>query len=95
MLSKEEVKHILALSSLEASDEELVKLQNGLSQMEEFVSQIKNAEVDDDLSVTGAIDLNELREDVAKESYPTEELLKNAPKQKFNSFAIPLMMDDD
>ena len=95
MLSKEEVKHILALSSLEASDEELVKLQNGLSQMEEFVSQIKNAEVDDDLSVTGAIDLNELREDVAKGSYPTEELLKNAPKQKFNSFAVPLMMDDD
>ena len=95
MLSKEEVRHILALSSLEASEEELEKLQSGLSQMEEFVSQIKNAEAGDDLAISNAIDMNELREDVAKESYPAEELLKNAPKQKFNSFAVPLMMDDD
>ena len=95
MLSKEEVKHILALSSLEADDEEFEVLQRRLSQMEEFVSQIKNADVDEDVSVKDAVDMNTLREDEPKESYPVEKILANAPKQKYGAFAVPLMMEDD
>ena len=58
MISIEEVKHILTLSSLEASDEELKKLQKSLSQMEEFVSQIKNADVDDEMSIENKVSMN-------------------------------------
>ena len=94
MISIEEVKHILTISSLEASDEELKKLQKSLSQMEEFVSQIKNADVDDEMSIENKVSMNALREDEVKDSYPVEEILMNAPKQKFNSFAVPLMMED-
>ncbi len=94
MISIEEVKHILQLSSLEVSDEELKKLQTSLSQMEEFISQIQNADVDDEIAISNAVSMNELREDKVENSYPVEEILKNAPKQKFNSFAVPLMMED-
>ena len=94
MISIEEVKHILQLSSLEVSDEELKKLQTSLSQMEEFISQIQNADVDDKIAISNAVSMNELREDKVENSYPVEEILKNAPKQKFNSFAVPLMMED-
>lgn len=94
MISIEEVKHILQLSSLEVSDEELKKLQTSLSQMEEFISQIQNADVNDEIAISNAVSMNELREDKVENSYPVEEILKNAPKQKFNSFAVPLMMED-
>lgn len=93
MISIEEVKHILTLSSLEASDEELKKLQkfkpNG-----RICKSNKNADVDDEMSIENKVSMNALREDEVKDSYPVEEILMNAPKQKFNSFAVPLMMED-
>lgn len=91
-LEIEDIKHLANLSALEFEESELENFKNEFNSILTFVDQIKNADVDGDLEYT-PIDVEELREDEAKESFPNEEILTNAPKKKMGCFAVPLMME--
>ena len=91
-LEIEDIKHLANLSALEFEESELENFKNEFNSILTFVDQIKNADVEGDLEYM-PIDVEELREDEAKESFSNEEILTNAPKKKMGCFAVPLMME--
>lgn len=91
-LEIEDIKHLAYLSALQFSDDELEKFKDDFNNILGFVDQISSANVDGELEYS-PIDVEELRDDVAKESYPQSKILENAPKQKMGCFAVPLMME--
>lgn len=92
MISIEECKHIEELSKLEFTDEERAKFINEFSAILEFASIISNAECDNQKFIN-TINLNNLREDEAKEGLSQDEVVSNAPVKKKGCFVVPKMMD--
>ena len=91
-LEIEDIKHLAELSALEFSDDRLESFKDEFKNILKFVDQISNADVDGEIEYQ-PIDVEELRDDVAVDSYPQEKILENAPKQKMGCFAVPLMME--
>ena len=91
-LEIEDIKHLADLSALEFSEERLKSFKDEFNSILKFVDQISNAKVDGEIEYS-PIDVEQLREDTAIQSYPQEKILENAPKQKMGSFAVPLMME--
>ncbi|MGN1227253.1 MAG: Asp-tRNA(Asn)/Glu-tRNA(Gln) amidotransferase subunit GatC [Christensenellales bacterium] len=91
-LEIEDIKHLANLSALEFDEDRLEKFKDEFNSILGFVDQISNAEVDGEIEYS-PIDVEQLRDDEVRESYPQEKILMNAPKQKMGCFAVPLMME--
>ena len=91
-LEIEDIKHLANLSALEFSDDELESFKKDFNNILSFVDTISKADVDGEIEYS-PIDVEELRDDIAVESFPQEKILMNAPKQKMGCFAVPLMME--
>ena len=94
LISKEDIHHILELSKIGLSENEVEKFSK------EFAKTLE------ELKIIGEIDLenveptffvnnnkNPLREDIVGESLPLEEVIKNAPDEKYGYFKLPNVMD--
>jgi aspartyl-tRNA(Asn)/glutamyl-tRNA(Gln) amidotransferase subunit C len=81
-ISPDEVNRIAKLARLSFSDDEKQKLQHELSAILEYVDQLK--EVGDKVPAEShdPESLNLMRDDVAEESIPPEEFLKQAPARE-------------
>ena len=92
-ISKKEIEHLASLSALNFSEQEKDKFANDLSQIFDMINQIQKANQTSDRVYNKSHKLTELREDEVKESYPVEEILMNAPKQRRNCFNVPLVVE--
>ena len=95
-LSKEEILKIAKLAKLQLTDEEVLKYQNQLSSVLEYVTQVQQIEpVKSEIrnpnveSNPKSEIINKATEDKPKKSMDREELLKNAPMQKAGLFKVP------
>lgn len=94
MVSKEEIKHIAELSKLNLSEEEIQKYTNNMQDIVEFANKINSLDTDGVTASAFALDtFNVFREDVVKESFDRDELLKNAPSSNGETYSLPSMMN--
>lgn len=88
MVTREDVENIALLSKLLVPEEELDGLTQSMQEIIDFADAINNAPASDE----GFDNINNLsnvfREDEVVPSYPSEEILKNAPEQAENHFLV-------
>jgi len=93
-LSREEVQHIALLARLGLSETEVEKFKLQLSDILENFEILKQADTSNLPPTAQSIALqNVLRPDEAKESYPVEDVLANAPQQDSNCFKIQAVLE--
>ncbi len=87
------VKYLAKLSKLNFTDEELAKTANDMTDIINIMDTIKEIDITyDPYKDNKNIYLNDLREDVAAPSFPTEKILANALNSE-NSFVVPKVVE--
>ena len=87
------VKYLAKLSKLNFTDEELAKTANDMTDIINIMDTIKEIDITNDpYKDNKNIYLNDLREDVAAPSFPTEKILANALNSE-NSFVVPKVVE--
>ncbi len=88
MVTREDVENIALLSKLFVPEEELDALTKDMQEIIDFADTINNASVDEECFDNINNLSNVLREDEVVKSYPSEEILKNAPEQAEQHFLV-------
>lgn len=94
MVSKEDIKYIAELCKLKFSEEELESFKDDFYKVLKYVDQLKEVDtegVEPTYHVNSKI--QPLREDIVKKSLPKEEVIKNAPEEKYGYFKMLRVMD--
>ncbi|HIX02035.1 MAG TPA: Asp-tRNA(Asn)/Glu-tRNA(Gln) amidotransferase subunit GatC [Candidatus Ligilactobacillus excrementigallinarum] len=94
-ITKEEVRKIASLSKLEFTEAELEKFTSQIEDimnMSHQLSKIDTEGVKPTINVTDAV--NVMREDVAEEPTPREELMKNVPDHEDGFIKVPAILDE-
>ena len=89
-----EVKRLSSLSALSFSEEELNSFLPEFENILEMVEQIKSANTDEVELKYSECDLDDLREDKAREGLSVQEVLTNSPKTRKGCFSVPQMLED-
>ena len=89
----DDIVHLEFLSKLKFEPEEKANFSRDFQNIINFVDEIKELNLADDLSKKETISISDLREDEAKASLPQAEALQNAPKQKDGCYVTPLVVD--
>jgi aspartyl-tRNA(Asn)/glutamyl-tRNA(Gln) amidotransferase subunit C len=93
-LSRKEVQHIALLARLGLSEEEIEKFRVQLSDILENFEILKQIDTTDIPPTAQSIALqNILRPDEAKASYPTKDILSNAPQREGDSFKVRAVLE--
>ena len=93
-LSREEVEHIARLARLGLSEAEIEKLRLQLSNILENFEILKQLDTTDLPPTAQSITLqNVFRPDEAKPSFPTDDILANAPQRESDSFKIRAVLE--
>ncbi len=92
-LTRDDVEKVSLLARLQLSDDELSELTAQLSQIVDYVEQLKQLDTDNVEPMAHAADLsNVFADDVARESLPREEMLANAPKHDEECYRVPAVL---
>jgi aspartyl-tRNA(Asn)/glutamyl-tRNA(Gln) amidotransferase subunit C len=94
-LTRKEVAEVAFLSRLEMTDQELEMFTGQLSQILEYASMLNELDIANIEPASHVLQIkNVFREDIAKESYPIEKVLANAPEPHGNFFRVPRVIDE-
>ena len=94
VISKEEVKHIAKLAKLSLSDEEVEKYGAELGQIAEFVAELNEVDISGVEPTAHVVDKNNVfRKDEMKQSFPREQILKNAPSKEAGCISVPKVVE--
>ena len=88
----QKIKHLAELSKLEYSEEEMQILSKEFDSMIELADEVRNADISGTLHIE-AIEMKDLREDIARKSDAPEVLLQNAPVAQNNCFVVNRIME--
>lgn len=87
------ISHLSNLSKLSFTDDELEKFSNDMSSLVKIIDTIKEVDIEyNPIADNKNIYVNDLREDIAKESMATENILKNAINSD-NCFVVPKVVE--
>ena len=95
MLTPEEVRHVAMLARLGLSDEEVETMRTQLGEVLDYINMLEKVDVSK-IPPTAQIlsHLNITRDDMARESWPREALLANAPSTEDNFFRVPAVLEE-
>ena len=94
-LSREEVKHIALLARLGISEDEIEKFRLQLSDILDNFEVLKQVDTSDLPPTAQSVTLqNIFRADEAEVSYPTDEILANAPQQDNHYFKVKAVLEE-
>lgn len=92
-LTKEEVLNVAKLARLEFSPKEIEKYQKELNDILNYIDMLDEVDVSGTTGLSQVNDdVNNLREDVIKDSLSVEEALSNAPESIDGSLIVPKVM---
>jgi aspartyl-tRNA(Asn)/glutamyl-tRNA(Gln) amidotransferase subunit C len=95
MLSHEEVLHIARLARLGVTDEDVGKFRVQLSNILENFEALKQLDTTQTPPTAQSIPLeNVMRDDIIEPSYPSDEILANAPYREDNSFRVKAVLEE-
>lgn len=92
-ITLDEIKYLERLSALSSPDEKLMALADDFNNIKEFVEQVKNADIKEELKFENVHSLSELRKDEPKPSIPVSEVLENAPESANGYFVVPKVVN--
>ncbi|MGM0837179.1 MAG: Asp-tRNA(Asn)/Glu-tRNA(Gln) amidotransferase subunit GatC [Bacillota bacterium] len=93
-ISEDQVKHVAHLARLAISEEEAVMFTSQLDAIISFAEQLNELDTDHVVPTTHVLPMkNVMREDVAKEGLPVDEVLKNAPDHKNGQIRVPTILE--
>ena len=93
-LSREQVIHIALLARLGLSQEDVEKFREQLSNILENFAVLQEVDTTDVPPTAQSIDLqNVMREDKVIPSYPSEEIVQNAPHLQEGSFRVKAVLE--
>jgi aspartyl-tRNA(Asn)/glutamyl-tRNA(Gln) amidotransferase subunit C len=93
-ISIDEVKHVAHLARLAITEDEAEIFTKQLDAIISFAEELNELDVDQVEPTTHVLDIkNVLREDVAKEGLPVEEVLKNAPEHEEGQIKVPSIIE--
>jgi len=89
MFNSDLTKHLAELSKLEFTDEELEQMTADMTNIIAIMDKVCEFDTSKPAYALDAVDYKDLRADEHRNSYPTEEIVKNAKNVKNNSFVVP------
>ncbi len=93
-ITEKEVNHIAKLSKLSFTSDETTEMLGHLSKVLEYFETLDSVDTTKIAPTAHIIDkVNVLREDVKKESFDCEELIKNAPVSSGNTYVVPRVVE--
>ncbi len=92
-MDMEMVKYLSKLGKLNFNNEELEKVAGDMTSIIEIMDTIKEIDINyDPLKDNHDVYLNDLRKDISAESFPTENILKNAVNSE-SCFVVPKVVE--
>ena len=94
-LTREEVEHIGRLARLGLTDEEVAMFQEQLSEILNHFDVLQELDTEDVPPMPYPLSLeNVMRDDLAKDSLPQDDVLANAPQTEEGAFRVRAVLDD-
>ncbi|HHV11036.1 MAG TPA: Asp-tRNA(Asn)/Glu-tRNA(Gln) amidotransferase subunit GatC [Clostridiales bacterium] len=89
-ITEDTVKYVAALAKLTVSEEEQQKVAEDLDRILDYIETMNGLDTDGVEPMSHVLPMkNVFREDIVTNRDEREQLLRNAPKQKDGSFAVP------
>ena len=89
-ISRADVQHVAHLARLGLTDDELDRFAEQLSHVLQAMETLREVDTSAIPPTAQVIPLrNVMRDDVARPSWPVEEIAKNAPRQQQGQFVVP------
>lgn len=89
-VSKQDVEHIAKLARLKLNEDEIQQYTGNLNDILKYVEKLNELDLEEVEPLSHPVEnINVFREDVLKESTPTDEALKNAPDRTDQHFRVP------
>jgi aspartyl-tRNA(Asn)/glutamyl-tRNA(Gln) amidotransferase subunit C len=89
-ITEETIQYVAALAKLTVSDEEKKKVAKDLDGILDYIETMNKLDTDGIEPMSHVLPVkNVFREDIVTNQENREQLLKNAPKQKDGTFAVP------
>ena len=93
-ITRAEVAHVARLARLGLSDDEMDRLASELDHILDAMQALRQLDTSAIPPTAQVIPLqNVMREDVARPSWPVEEILQNAPAARDQQFLVPPVLD--
>jgi aspartyl-tRNA(Asn)/glutamyl-tRNA(Gln) amidotransferase subunit C len=93
-ISREDVEHVARLARLGLDDAELERMAAELSHILDAMAALRQLDTSDIAPTAQVIPLqNVMRDDIARPSWPVEDILKNAPETREQQFVVPPVLD--
>lgn len=93
-ITKDQVKYVANLARLNVSDAEADELCTQMADIIAFADELNKVNTEGIEPTNHAIKVeNVLREDVVKESYDRDEIIKNAPMKQAGCYAVPRIVE--
>lgn len=93
-ISEDQVKHVAHLARLAISEDEVVMFTSQLDAIISFAEKLNELDTEDVQPTSHVLYMkNVMREDVAKEGLPVDEVLKNAPDHKNGQIRVPSIIE--
>ncbi|MDD5431795.1 MAG: Asp-tRNA(Asn)/Glu-tRNA(Gln) amidotransferase subunit GatC [Candidatus Omnitrophica bacterium] len=93
-ITKETVEKVAHLARLELTQNELEKLSSQLQGILNFIDQLSKLDTESVSPMSHILPItNVLREDLLRESIPSEKALMNAPSKDGNFFIVPKVIE--
>lgn len=90
----ETVRYLSKLGKLAFTDRELEKMAGDMTGIIEIMDTIREIDVTyEPIKDNHNVYLNDLRKDVAAESFPTEKILRNSSVTSENAFVVPKVVE--
>ena len=93
-IERREVEHVAALARLRLSEEEIDKFTGQLDGILTYFEMLNTLDTSDVEPTAHVIEItNAFRDDEARDSYPPDEILENAPEREDQYFKVPRIVD--
>ena len=93
-LSREEVLHIARLARIALTEDEITRLREQLSNLLENFEILQQVDTKDVPPTAQSVDLlSVMRDDEVAPSYPSEDILANAPRRDENCFRVKPVLE--
>ncbi len=93
-ITREEVRHVAMLFRMSVSEEDIAKFQQQLSQILDYFQVLQQVDTEGIPPTSHPISLeNVMRADEPRPSYPTEDILANAPLSEAGFFRVRAVLE--
>jgi aspartyl-tRNA(Asn)/glutamyl-tRNA(Gln) amidotransferase subunit C len=94
MITQDEIKKISKLSRLTLSDQELNDFYEELNSIVNTIQKLNELDTQGiEPTYAAALDIEDLRDDIAKPSMDRDQILQNAPESEDGAFKVPTIVE--